>query len=745
MDDGGNGRGGGLRGGRRRGAPGRARGGSSRRGAEHNLTPARQRDGGSSFKRTKKGGPVSVQGIHDNSGSGAPQVQGKRRAASSNRGRAAVGRRGDRTRDEGRASGGAGGGVLAPRPSINIGAAERFIGQALADDYVVGPTYRAMLREKRDKRLAGKRAADTRSRSDDAPVAALEELGSSADAEDAVRAEATERAKTLWSGAAGTVFSNVGRAEASRAAAGRSEALLDDTFSDAPGVGIVEGVTRGTEDEGAPPRALSTHGGTRISAGVPRVAGRGSRHKRALTKQHQHVTSRLQEIRRTFLAKRAAARAVRFLERSRDARARKIAALRGLFVVNSRSSVVVHKIGVVGTALPARYEPHWLSVSSLVALSRAQPPGALSRRRCAHCTIPMHDGLLVFGGSPFAYDGSPAGTAADGAGFTGARTIDVYHVDPSTNSWTPASVTGTAAPQPQLQAFSATRVRFAGSEFACVIGGVPANGIVERTIDKVHTLDLKELRWHRRPVSGTAPCGRIGHSTVVVAADIGSGRAGDGASQSLVMFGGDAGGTRQNDTWALCFDATCEPPLRWSRWRTGGDGAPSPRMSHSSVVWAGAMLVFGGLAGPRSGDEGGAEIQPLNDLHSLDLVRRTWKTVRTVGPVPPARYGHTASIALRDAMVVAGGQPHAGAALRDVWVLALPSLSWSSVRVTGGPIAARAFHTCSLVRFGGLRMLCLLEGSGDSADGEGCAASTLLALPRDASEALALELARLTV
>ena len=57
-------------------------------------------------------------------------------------------------------------------------------------------------------------------------------------------------------------------------------------------------------------------------------------------------------------------------------------------------------------------------------------------------------------------------------------------------------------------------------------------------------------------------------------------------------------------------------------------------MGHSAVLLCSTLIIFGGRISPA---------QPLNAVWALDLDTLTWRSVACKGPVPAARFRHTAA------------------------------------------------------------------------------------------------------
>ena len=138
--------------------------------------------------------------------------------------------------------------------------------------------------------------------------------------------------------------------------------------------------------------------------------------------------------------------------------------------------------------------------------------------------------------------------------------------------------------------------------------------------------DSADLRgWSPVYCPGAVPSAR-GYSTAVVH-----------DRQHVFTFGGSAGSSRKNDVWTFRDNS-------WAHVETNG-ASPSPRNSHSAVVWRESILVFGGWDGCRN----------CNDLYVFNIPTSHWRHVAPRGASPKCRRGHSA--------VVAGGTDTESAAM----------------------------------------------------------------------------------
>ena len=105
----------------------------------------------------------------------------------------------------------------------------------------------------------------------------------------------------------------------------------------------------------------------------------------------------------------------------------------------------------------------------------------------------------------------------------------------------------------------------------------------------------------------------------------------------VYTFGGSAGSSRKNDLWTHQNGV-------WAEIEPRGGAAPTPRNSHSAVVWGNTIVIFGGWDGCRN----------CNDLYLFDIPTSQWRPVAPGGVPPKCRRGHSAVVA-GQAMFVFGG------------------------------------------------------------------------------------------
>jgi len=177
--------------------------------------------------------------------------------------------------------------------------------------------------------------------------------------------------------------------------------------------------------------------------------------------------------------------------------------------------------------------------------------------------------------------------------------------------------------------------------------------------------------------TGSPPTPRDRHSSVVY-------------RNSLYIFGGFDGHARTNDlyrfdietsNWTQILPSTLESTI------------PTPRHSHSAVVYNDSMIVYGGY-------DGGYR----SDLHKYSFASNTWTRFDPSGRSPRPRYRATC-VVHRDQCYLHGG--HDGTRhLMDTHVYDFLKNSWKQLEAKGTPPVHRDSHVSviyadSMIVFGG--------------------------------------------
>ena len=165
------------------------------------------------------------------------------------------------------------------------------------------------------------------------------------------------------------------------------------------------------------------------------------------------------------------------------------------------------------------------------------------------------------------------------------------------------------------------------------------------------------------------------------------------------VFGGSCAGRTYSDLWS--FQSVDEDEtatvLQTKLVATRIDGAyaplcgaPPPRGAHSMVAVGTKLVVFGGIGSPTSGSF-------YNDtwvLETADKALMAWTRLHTVGDLPAARMGHSASaLEGEDAFVIFGGSSP-GMVYGDVHICSIGPCAdrWREVRPAGTAPCPRSGH-----------------------------------------------------
>lgn len=194
-----------------------------------------------------------------------------------------------------------------------------------------------------------------------------------------------------------------------------------------------------------------------------------------------------------------------------------------------------------------------------------------------------------------------------------------------------------------------------------VFGGRGEKGVLYRDI---YFLDLVEWVWIKVNPLSEGPCARMSHAAELV-------------GRRIVVHGGWDGASTFNDLWLFNTDS-----FTWMQPKTTGFG-PTPRFGHSITYSdTGSLILFGGCCLAK--DTGVPNY--LNDVRKLDTETMVWTRPRLEGPLPTARFGHTALMYNGSQMVVFGGWGALGCQSSDIinnpnahslQVLDTTSMTWS--------------------------------------------------------------------
>ncbi len=188
--------------------------------------------------------------------------------------------------------------------------------------------------------------------------------------------------------------------------------------------------------------------------------------------------------------------------------------------------------------------------------------------------------------------------------------------------------------------------------------------------------------WVSETILGTLPAARAHHSGAY-----------DPTTNSLIVFGGyDCASTYFGDVWVLSNANAVSGTLAWTQLSPTGPG-PSPRQSSSAIYNSATntLTVFGG-------DAGSAPFGDIWILSNANGTGGTpaWSEI-TANSGPVARSGHTAIYdSVNNRMTVYGGW-NGSSLVADAWVLSIANgqggtPSWTQILpLTTGP--ARKFHS----------------------------------------------------
>jgi len=235
------------------------------------------------------------------------------------------------------------------------------------------------------------------------------------------------------------------------------------------------------------------------------------------------------------------------------------------------------------------------------------------------------------------------------------------------NQWTLVKHTGTPPHQRSLHAGIVVK----GCLY--IFGGYDGSN----RVNDLYRFSFKASKWSQVLVTGPAPSARDRH--VVVS-----------HNDKIYICAGYDGNNRVNDFWQ--YDTENEI---WSVVDAVIGQPPTPRHSHSGVVYDGSMYIFAGYDGNYR-----------SDLHRYMFSQRKWSSVPVKGVVPKARY-RTSAVAYKNWMLVVGG--HDGAKhLNDFYQLNFDTSEWCLVEIANQapPPSSRDSHSAvisgdSMYLFGG--------------------------------------------
>ncbi|MDX9710729.1 MAG: DUF4215 domain-containing protein [Trichloromonas sp.] len=227
---------------------------------------------------------------------------------------------------------------------------------------------------------------------------------------------------------------------------------------------------------------------------------------------------------------------------------------------------------------------------------------------------------------------------------------DTWEWSPSTGNWNQKTISGIKPPAriSHKMAYNAENARHT------LFGGTISNYDQD-------TWEFDGTVWIQRKGSNTAPCNgsscTLCSSTTCPSKRAGHNMAYDAVRKRIVLFGGDDGINKLNDTWE--WDSTNGA---WAERNVSGV-KPLSRSSHAISYDAGRkkIVLFGGRSVNKD----------LNDVWEWDGTTGTWKN-RTPNTIPyswpSGRFNvEMAYDTLRDRTVLFGGGVLAGGYLQDTW------------------------------------------------------------------------------
>mmetsp|Transcript_542 Transcript_542/g.1286 ORF Transcript_542/g.1286 Transcript_542/m.1286 type:complete len:829 (-) Transcript_542:59-2545(-) len=313
--------------------------------------------------------------------------------------------------------------------------------------------------------------------------------------------------------------------------------------------------------------------------------------------------------------------------------------------------------------------PHHRSASAVEASPSTRGIGAMAG---SSGSMSMYQNLRT------RLDGGVGGAADDatlsdspgeaGVGAVGGIGGDVNNNSPSARSrkgWSNVEVaTGAAGGIPPCQRSLHAAAALNGSVY--VFGGYDG----QSRLNDFHCFNFADARWS--PVlpganSGPPPSPRDRHVALV-------------HGTAFYVFGGFDGTSRVSDFYGFDFSS-----MMWRQVQPLVGSPPSPRHSHSAVVYQDCAYVYGGYDGSYR-----------SDFHQFDFTSRTWSAVTATGRSPRARYRAT-TVVHCNTMVLFGG--HDGTRhLADAHTFDFDTGVWSAVLTEGTPPIPRDSHV-SVVHF----------------------------------------------
>eukprot|EP01116_Phalansterium_solitarium_P022199 TRINITY_DN7242_c0_g1_i1.p1 TRINITY_DN7242_c0_g1~~TRINITY_DN7242_c0_g1_i1.p1 ORF type:complete len:995 (-),score=303.02 TRINITY_DN7242_c0_g1_i1:562-3546(-) len=282
------------------------------------------------------------------------------------------------------------------------------------------------------------------------------------------------------------------------------------------------------------------------------------------------------------------------------------------------------------------------------------------------------------------------------------RSNTVWRFDLATYRWVRTHTGAGVAPTKRSSHSAVVMTSFGLWGGMIIFGGYAGTGEDTHVLDDLWAFDFNTKLWTPwgRVPPGRGPRARAGHSAVAI------------DDNRMIIFGGATSSEYMNDVWEYSFYK--------HKWRLISDGTlpgPSPRSGHAAVLSpSNKMVVTFGRGVPSSSmracgmttfrdtwelDPASGRWRLLSDASEpWDAVNRRWATT----PVPPSRFGHTASMT-QNSLVIFGGSRE-NEQLSDVWAFDFGSNAWRPLEQSKvGPANRSGFSAVPLsdgiIIFGG--------------------------------------------
>ncbi|KAJ6240983.1 leucine-zipper-like transcriptional regulator 1 [Anaeramoeba flamelloides] len=191
---------------------------------------------------------------------------------------------------------------------------------------------------------------------------------------------------------------------------------------------------------------------------------------------------------------------------------------------------------------------------------------------------------------------------------------------------------------------------------ACISGNkmyIFGGYLYKNYFNDIYSFSFRTKNWSKINAKGDIPTGRRWNSSVV------------DSSGNIWIFGGYQSVDRFNDLF--CFNTKTH---EWTGPVTT-ENPPTPRYSHTSVIYDNKMWIFGGYNG---------QIQS-NEIFYFNFETNEWSNpLKTYGQKPEERAGHT-SVVVGHKMIVFGGYNHKW--LNDLYKFESGISRWENVNSCG--------------------------------------------------------------